>query len=219
MLYDDAAKKWVASGTSQGLSKVQIYRHTTNNTFRVVGRKLQDHEVVINCAIIRGLKYNQATPTFHQWRDNRQVYGLNFANKEDAESFAGAMATALETINNVGRPGPPVMPPPGYQHSPSRMAQILGTIKDTSDIHLEVLPLHSTGNHNQWPLRNTTLLPRCHLSHLDLLQLLQHHRHQQHHRPLRLPQLHHPLLLQGHPQPHPHLDPPRLQVEVAVVED
>ena len=45
MLYDDAAKKWVASGTTQGLSKVQIYRHTTNNTFRVVGRKLQDHEV------------------------------------------------------------------------------------------------------------------------------------------------------------------------------
>jgi hypothetical protein len=47
MLYDDAAKKWVASGTSQGLSKVQIYRHTTNNTFRVVGRKLQDHEVCV----------------------------------------------------------------------------------------------------------------------------------------------------------------------------
>jgi hypothetical protein len=56
--------------------------------------------VVINCAIIRGLKYNQATPTFHQWRDNRQVYGLNFANKEDAEGFAQAMATALDTINS-----------------------------------------------------------------------------------------------------------------------
>lgn len=56
--------------------------------------------MVINCAIIRGLKYKQATPTFHQWRDQRQVYGLNFANKEDAECFALAMATALDTINS-----------------------------------------------------------------------------------------------------------------------
>ena len=55
--------------------------------------------MVINCAILKGLKYNQATPTFHQWRDNRQVYGLNFTSQEDAGSFAGAMLTALESLN------------------------------------------------------------------------------------------------------------------------
>ena len=57
-------------------------------------------QVVINCAILKGLKYNQATPTFHQWRDNRQVYGLNFSSKEDADNFAQAMLTALETLNS-----------------------------------------------------------------------------------------------------------------------
>ncbi len=45
MIYDDGNKKWVPSGSSQGLSKVQIYHHSVNNTFRVVGRKIQDHEV------------------------------------------------------------------------------------------------------------------------------------------------------------------------------
>lgn len=45
MVYDDANRKWVPSGNSQGLSKVQIYHNSANNTFRVVGRKLQDHEV------------------------------------------------------------------------------------------------------------------------------------------------------------------------------
>ena len=45
MIYDDLNKKWVPSGTSHGLSKVHIYHHFINNTFRVVGRKLQDHEV------------------------------------------------------------------------------------------------------------------------------------------------------------------------------
>jgi len=45
MVYDDVNKKWIPSGTSSGLSKVHIYQHQINNTFRVVGRKLQDHEV------------------------------------------------------------------------------------------------------------------------------------------------------------------------------
>lgn len=96
MVYDDVAKKWMPSGSSSGLSKVQIYHHQQNNTFRVVGRKLQDHEVVINCSIVKGLKYNQATATFHQWRDSKSVYGLNFSSPQDAEAFARAMMHALE---------------------------------------------------------------------------------------------------------------------------
>jgi len=109
MIYDEANKKWVPSGSSSGLSKVHIYHHVLNNTYRVVGRKLHDQEVVINCAILKGLKYNQATPTFHQWRDNRQVYGLNFSSKDDAEAFAYSMMIAVEALNNA-TPGPPRLP-------------------------------------------------------------------------------------------------------------
>nr|XP_022300974.1 uncharacterized protein LOC111109183 [Crassostrea virginica] len=98
LLYDDAAKKWVVSSTTRGLSKVQIYRHTTNTTFRVVGRMLINKEVTINCVISRGTKYDEATPTFLQLRDNRVVYGLNFANEMDAKGFAMAMATVLDTM-------------------------------------------------------------------------------------------------------------------------
>lgn len=101
MVYDDNQKKWVPSGSSSGLSKVQIYHHQQNNTFRVVGRKLQDHEVVINCSILKGLKYNQATATFHQWRDSKYVYGLNFSSQSDAENFARAMMHALEVSKEL----------------------------------------------------------------------------------------------------------------------
>lgn len=45
MVYDDLNKKWLPSGSSSGLSRVHIYQHSQNNTFRVVGRKIQDHEV------------------------------------------------------------------------------------------------------------------------------------------------------------------------------
>ena len=49
MVYDESNRRWVPSGTSQGLSKIHIYQHPVNNTFRVVGRKLQDHEVSSVC--------------------------------------------------------------------------------------------------------------------------------------------------------------------------
>lgn len=62
-------------------------------------------QVVINCPIVRGLKYNQATPNFHQWRDARQVWGLNFGSKEDATLFASGMSHALDTLNSMADAG------------------------------------------------------------------------------------------------------------------
>ncbi|XP_005755064.1 vasodilator-stimulated phosphoprotein-like [Pundamilia nyererei] len=101
MLYDDNSKRWVPAGSeSTSISRVQIYHNPSANTFRVVGRKLQaDQQVVINCPIIKGMKYNQATPNFHQWRDHKQVWGLNFGSKEDATLFANTMTHALDTVS------------------------------------------------------------------------------------------------------------------------
>ncbi|KAF7231290.1 enah/Vasp-like b isoform X1 [Nothobranchius furzeri] len=100
MVYDDTSKKWVPiKPGQQGFSRINIYHNTANNTFRVVGVKLQDQQVVINYSIVKGLKYNQATPTFHQWRDARQVYGLNFASKEEATTFSNAMLFALSILS------------------------------------------------------------------------------------------------------------------------
>lgn len=101
MVYDDTSKKWVPiKPGQQGFSRINIYHNTANNTFRVVGVKLQDQQVVINYSIVKGLKYNQATPTFHQWRDARQVYGLNFASKEEATTFSTAMMFALNVLSS-----------------------------------------------------------------------------------------------------------------------
>lgn len=62
-------------------------------------------QVVINCPITKGMKYNQATPNFHQWRDPKQVWGLNFGSKEDAVAFANSMTHALEALNASGSTG------------------------------------------------------------------------------------------------------------------
>ncbi|XP_036974625.1 vasodilator-stimulated phosphoprotein-like isoform X1 [Acanthopagrus latus] len=108
MLYDDNNKRWVPAGSdSPSFSRVQIYHNPTANTFRVVGRKLQaDQQVVINCPVLKGMKYNQATPNFHQWRDPKQVWGLNFGSKEDAALFANSMMHAFEVLSGLSGTGP-----------------------------------------------------------------------------------------------------------------
>ncbi|CAH2328210.1 ena VASP isoform X3 [Pelobates cultripes] len=120
MIYDDTSKKWVPiKPGQQGFSRINIYHNTASNTFRVVGVKLQDQQVVINYSLVKGLKYNQATPTFHQWRDARQVYGLNFASKEEATAFSNAMLFALNIMNS--QDGGPVTQrqAPNIQNGPS----------------------------------------------------------------------------------------------------
>ncbi len=97
MVYDDGNKKWVPSGSSQGISKVQIYHHSVNNTFRVVGRKLNDHEVRTVCQSefpiysvdrsVRGIVFNSfvAFPLFLKCflpRVNALKASLAFLNLE-----------------------------------------------------------------------------------------------------------------------------------------
>ncbi|KAL0170226.1 hypothetical protein M9458_034822, partial [Cirrhinus mrigala] len=45
MIYDDTSKKWVpVKPGQQGFSRINIYHNTVNNSFRVVGVKLQDQQ-------------------------------------------------------------------------------------------------------------------------------------------------------------------------------
>uniref|UniRef100_A0A7M4FCG1 WH1 domain-containing protein n=1 Tax=Crocodylus porosus TaxID=8502 RepID=A0A7M4FCG1_CROPO len=68
MIYDDTNKKWVTSGSGPNTySHVQLLHRPAAGAFRVVARKMQpDQQVVMNCALARGLRYNQATASFHQ---------------------------------------------------------------------------------------------------------------------------------------------------------
>ena len=98
MIYNDVQKKWLHCA-SNGPAKIQLLYSSDTETYRIVGRQIQDHEVVLNHSISKGIKYNQATPTFHQWRDQSCVYGLNFSSKLDAQDFGATMMKILENVN------------------------------------------------------------------------------------------------------------------------
>ena len=54
---------------------ILISSNSVVNQFRIIGRKNDTNEISLNCQIKKNLIYNEATPTFHQWRYDGNVYG------------------------------------------------------------------------------------------------------------------------------------------------
>ncbi|CAH3177250.1 unnamed protein product, partial [Porites evermanni] len=103
MLCNKEKTHWEYSGGSEGISTVHIYHHPVNDTYRIVGRLEKDQSVVINFALVKGLFYNRQEPTFHQWTDQSQLYGLNFVSKQDAQDFGNSVFTSLENLKTTGK--------------------------------------------------------------------------------------------------------------------
>ena len=85
--------------TTVGLRGLPTYNFLEKN----VVRQYFMLQVVINFALVKGLVYDQSTPTFHQWRDQNQVYGLNFVSEQDAQVFGNGVFTSLENLQTIGK--------------------------------------------------------------------------------------------------------------------
>ena len=48
MVYNNDLKKWEYAGGSQGLSQIHVYHNPNQETYRIVGRKLNDKEVSLD---------------------------------------------------------------------------------------------------------------------------------------------------------------------------
>ncbi|XP_071656910.1 vasodilator-stimulated phosphoprotein isoform X2 [Patagioenas fasciata] len=99
LLYDDTQRQWVpAGGAPPAPSCIHIYQHP-GGAARIVGRRSQpDQQVVLNCPLVRGLRYQQVTPQFHQWRGGRRVWGLNFGDPQEAAQFGTTVLQVLRVL-------------------------------------------------------------------------------------------------------------------------
>lgn len=59
-------------------------------------------QVTMNTQLYKGMKYHQAQATFHQWRDSKNVYGLNFQDGQVAQKFAAEVQNALDRLEGGG---------------------------------------------------------------------------------------------------------------------
>jgi len=107
--YDTSKNTWAPSQIA-GYSRVDIYENTSANTYRVIGRGLQEtSKIVINSNITKDITYSRASENFHQWSDGRLVYGLTFATKEEAESFGSGFEDIVRRLKDPesSKPEPP----------------------------------------------------------------------------------------------------------------
>uniref|UniRef100_A0A0N5AWK0 WH1 domain-containing protein n=1 Tax=Syphacia muris TaxID=451379 RepID=A0A0N5AWK0_9BILA len=129
MVYDDATKRWLSPDGSiePARSQVRILHNSHTNAFRIVGTRLQDRQWILNCNVYERLKYNRATPLFHQWRDEkRKVYGLSFMSEEDAQSFINVITRALTLLasSNDYQNGSGFSNSNGIYHEPQQLHHV-----------------------------------------------------------------------------------------------
>uniref|UniRef100_A0A674GVG9 WH1 domain-containing protein n=1 Tax=Taeniopygia guttata TaxID=59729 RepID=A0A674GVG9_TAEGU len=97
LLYDEVQRQWQPVGGSPP--------GHTGGLGGTRGSELGPPQVVLDCALGRGLRYSQTTPQFHQWRQGRRVWGLSFAAPPEAARFAGAVLRALVVMDESERRG------------------------------------------------------------------------------------------------------------------
>uniref|UniRef100_A0A183C5Z9 WH1 domain-containing protein n=1 Tax=Globodera pallida TaxID=36090 RepID=A0A183C5Z9_GLOPA len=102
---------------SQHLSNIQLVRSNADLVFRIIAIRNRDNKRLFNQHIFHRLKYKEATPSFHQWRnEHKQVIGLNFTNEQDAKMFHEAVKQVMDNIV-------PLMPTPQPSNSNNSMLQ------------------------------------------------------------------------------------------------
>jgi len=125
--FDPKTKGWTPTAVGQNFCRVDMYENTGTNAFRVIGRGLQDTtKVVINSNVTKDTQYTRASETFHQWSDNRYIYGLNFVTKEEAEGFGTGFETTVTKLKEgspSSTPQPQVTPPEVEKTGPPQAPQ------------------------------------------------------------------------------------------------
>ena len=103
MVYDELTKRWIPASYSSTVCNVEVIHNYSNITYTIIARSEDTHEFVIKSYILAGMRYNEATPIFHQWRDNKVVYGLHFLSRDQAEMFGAVVRSSLEVLNSGGQ--------------------------------------------------------------------------------------------------------------------
>jgi len=146
--FDPKTRGWTPTTVGSNFCRVDMYENSSTVTYRVIGRGLQDTtKVVINSTLAKDTAYTRASETFHQWSDNRYIYGLNFVTKEEAESFGTGFENIVNKLKSGGTMTQPSPPQPPQPPQPPVQQQQTGSLRREiePDPQPPVQPSHSGG--------------------------------------------------------------------------
>lgn len=110
LYYQSDTKKWikpegsdVTSISDEGSATVHLIQDNVAG-YRIIAQRVRDNQVLLDQIIFERLFYKQANSVFHQWKgENKQVYGLNFYNEEEAASFYDLVKRAIKEVESISQ--------------------------------------------------------------------------------------------------------------------
>ncbi|RWS09257.1 protein son of sevenless-like isoform X2 [Dinothrombium tinctorium] len=107
MTRDDSTGGWVPI-KGGGLSSVVLVKKKLSDDlseYLIVGRRIEDQQIVLFCAIKSDFIYNKVIPTFHHWYTGNSKFGLTFVTANEGKMFDKAVKHCcndllLDVVNN-----------------------------------------------------------------------------------------------------------------------
>ncbi|CAG5108684.1 Oidioi.mRNA.OKI2018_I69.chr1.g3908.t1.cds [Oikopleura dioica] len=96
-LYDRDKQQWIVMDSCRE-NNVFIFLNAEKQEYRIVGRNSSTCEITVDYVIEENLLYNEATPKFHQWKANEEIYGLHFKSEKYAKDFAQKLSVAVKRV-------------------------------------------------------------------------------------------------------------------------
>uniref|UniRef100_A0A915MM39 WH1 domain-containing protein n=1 Tax=Meloidogyne javanica TaxID=6303 RepID=A0A915MM39_MELJA len=85
-----------------GLSSIKLVKSINEAIYRIIAIRNIDNKRIVDQVIFQRLKYKEATPSFHQWRnEHKQVIGLSFTNTQEARHFYSGVRQALDSLVSI----------------------------------------------------------------------------------------------------------------------
>nr|CAD2150328.1 unnamed protein product [Meloidogyne enterolobii] len=105
VLFHDGAN-WIRMDNNMnghsGLSSIKLVKSINEAIYRIIAIRNIDNKRIVDQVIFQRLKYKEATPSFHQWRnEHKQVIGLSFTNTQEARHFYSGVRQALDSLVNI----------------------------------------------------------------------------------------------------------------------
>uniref|UniRef100_A0A0K0DV62 WH1 domain-containing protein n=2 Tax=Strongyloides stercoralis TaxID=6248 RepID=A0A0K0DV62_STRER len=109
-LFDRSTKRWITPDgldtsndpqSANQLAQILLLHNAGKRSFRIVGMQRDGRGIIIETKLFARIKYQKANETFHQWRDEqRQVFGVNFADNYEASIFYQNVVKVLNSIED-----------------------------------------------------------------------------------------------------------------------
>lgn len=112
LTFNNINKSWVPIGDKCNIS---ITNEPSTNNVKIVVKS--NNNIILNNPVNSKLKYNEAMPSFHQWRDSTGIYGVKFTSEHLASEFSAKIKEAITlsstppSVQTKSVPQPPIPNP------------------------------------------------------------------------------------------------------------